>query len=536
MDLKNDYYIHRYKLLKIINFIAILQMFHHIVAVSTDGSQFHLWFHYIVLVGTVILMVLIMLSFIENLHSYYSVSLIGVVWILSQTVLLEAIITSTSTIKLFMSGTMLILSYTLLESKRIYYIMTTVVIFVVAIGIIIVGTIDRDILSATILYAFISFIFYIIIEYREKLMNAYMMTMNVNKRLLSNSGEAYALHQMLFDEDGRAIDYRYMDINEKFTELTGLTRGRVIGKTVLELMPNTEQYWIETYAAVVKQKQKCSFVNYSQSLDRYYRVMAYPEEKNRFVTLFTDVSDKLLDDRALNMAMKNAQRANEFKSQFLKDVNHKLRTPLNGMMGLIQLVDKSAMDEEQLELIDGIEFEMNRSRNILNQIAEYVKIQDIEYVVTQNDLDSQISDIIDEVNCEPSVMIRFINNCSNLKGIFYERRVTEKILTALIYNALKHSGSESIEVIVDTFNSDDRTTLLSITVRDKGIGIAEEMKTYLFNELHHHDFVKLERDENQVSLPVCKMLIEQIGGQIALNETDIGASFTIQLPIFDKIG
>ena len=90
--------------------------------------------------------------------------------------------------------------------------------------------------------------------------------------LFKNMGEAFALHEIITNEKGEATDYRFLEINPAFEKLTGLKKDKVIGKTVLSIMPNTEKYWIETYGKVALTGEPIQFTNYAAELNHYYEV------------------------------------------------------------------------------------------------------------------------------------------------------------------------------------------------------------------------------------------------------------------------
>lgn len=122
------------------------------------------------------------------------------------------------------------------------------------------------------------------------------------KKIYSTMNQGLALHEMIFDKEGNAIDYRFINVNPKFEELTGMKREDIIGKTVLEVMPNTEKYWIEAYAKVVQDGKTIIYENFSKELNRYYKVSAYRVEKNNFATLIEDISEKKLFDQKIKKA------------------------------------------------------------------------------------------------------------------------------------------------------------------------------------------------------------------------------------------
>ena len=75
--------------------------------------------------------------------------------------------------------------------------------------------------------------------------------------------EGFALHEIILNDKGVPVDYRFLDANDSFEKITGLNLDILKNKTVKEVFPLTEQYWIDTYGDVAINGNKISFSNYS---------------------------------------------------------------------------------------------------------------------------------------------------------------------------------------------------------------------------------------------------------------------------------
>lgn len=108
--------------------------------------------------------------------------------------------------------------------------------------------------------------------------------------------DAYAAHRVVRNEAGHIIDYVFLDVNPAFEEMTGKTAGELSGKRVTEVFRGIEHDpadWIGVYAAVTETGQTTEFENFSEPLQKWFRVKAYSIEKDHFTTLFSDItSDK----------------------------------------------------------------------------------------------------------------------------------------------------------------------------------------------------------------------------------------------------
>lgn len=117
------------------------------------------------------------------------------------------------------------------------------------------------------------------------------MNTNYYQELLDSIDFAVAEHELVYDEKGNPIDYKYLYVNKAFCVSIGKTENELIGKTVYELFPGTEFYWVERYANVVLTGVSSRFINYSSVFDQYFSVFSYKSKDNCFVTSFKDITD-----------------------------------------------------------------------------------------------------------------------------------------------------------------------------------------------------------------------------------------------------
>lgn len=110
---------------------------------------------------------------------------------------------------------------------------------------------------------------------------------------------AFAVHEMIYGSDQEPLDYRFIEINPAFEEITGLRREHLLEKTVLEVMPDTERSWIETYAEVVRTGEPTLVESYSRELKKYFSVRAFRIHPGHFAVIFTDVTAETRKRKAL---------------------------------------------------------------------------------------------------------------------------------------------------------------------------------------------------------------------------------------------
>jgi PAS domain S-box-containing protein len=113
------------------------------------------------------------------------------------------------------------------------------------------------------------------------------------RMLFDSLDEAFCICEMLFDEKGEPIDYRFLEVNPVFEMLTGLKE--VLGKTARELVPNLEHHWIEIYSSVVRTGKPIRVEQQSIAMNRWFDVSAFcvgEPQSHLFAVLFTNTSDR----------------------------------------------------------------------------------------------------------------------------------------------------------------------------------------------------------------------------------------------------
>ncbi|MFA6542236.1 MAG: PAS domain S-box protein, partial [Bacteroidota bacterium] len=110
------------------------------------------------------------------------------------------------------------------------------------------------------------------------------------RSLVQTMQQGLAVHEIICDDNGQPVDYRFIEMNESYEMITGLRRRDIVGKTVLEVMPKTEQYWIDTFGRVAITGEPVHYENFAQELNRFYSVDVYQPEPMRFAVIVSDIT------------------------------------------------------------------------------------------------------------------------------------------------------------------------------------------------------------------------------------------------------
>ncbi|MFA5012543.1 MAG: PAS domain S-box protein [Ignavibacteria bacterium] len=133
------------------------------------------------------------------------------------------------------------------------------------------------------------------------------------KKLFEEMLDGFALHEIICDEEGRPINYRFLAVNPMYEKMTGLNSKDIVGKTVLEVLPNLEKKWIERYGKVALTEEPIYFEDYAEELDKHYEVKAFSPLKNQFVTIISDITARKNAEIEL---IKEKEKVEETEKQF----------------------------------------------------------------------------------------------------------------------------------------------------------------------------------------------------------------------------
>ena len=231
---------------------------------------------------------------------------------------------------------------------------------------------------------------------------------------------------------------------------------------------------------------------------------------------------KSQNENTLNAAKELTETANCAKRQFLGNMSHEFRTPMNGVMGMTELLKMTDLDKEQQEYVELLSKSGDRMVSLINNVLGLSRIEAGIIEIREQDFDLQ-AETISTVNTlsilarEKGLMLEALIDADvplQLKGDPVRLR---HILISLIGNAIKFTPKGSITVHIKKDCEEDESVTLRFMIRDTGIGIEGEKLRIIFDLFTQVDGTRTRPyDGAGVGLTLSQQLVELMGGSIGV--------------------
>jgi PAS domain S-box-containing protein len=392
------------------------------------------------------------------------------------------------------------------------------------------------------------------------------------RTLFESIDEGFVIVEMIFDENSRPVDYRFVQANPAFTRLTGLPEDAV-GRTARELVPDLEEFWFETYGRVALTGEAVRFENKSEPMGRWFDVYASRAggaDSRRVAIVFNNITERMLAqedrDRLLEReqwarlaaeearaaaeaarleaeeayrreqeARLQAEESNRLKDEFLATVSHELRTPLTAVLGWADLLTGDKLDEGTRALALDV---IQRNARAQNQLVG--DLLDVSRIITGKlHIETRRVDLVRVVGAALDV----VRPAADAKGISLvadfgpgpfdltgDPDRLQQVVWNLLSNAVKFTPAGG-SVGARLWRAEGQA-LVSIT--DTGQGIPAEFLPYVFDRFRQQDGSTTRRHGGLgLGLSIVRHLVELHGGEVAAESAGEGrgSTFTVRLPL-----
>ncbi|HVN53956.1 MAG TPA: PAS domain S-box protein [Anaerolineaceae bacterium] len=290
------------------------------------------------------------------------------------------------------------------------------------------------------------------------------------RSLFEGMTEGFALHDIICDAAGQPVDYRFLEVNPAFEQLTGLSKEKVLGRTVLEVLPGTERYWIEIYGQVALTGEPAQFRNYSGELGKYFEVIAFSPQHGQFAVLFIDVTERVraeAENRRLAVDLEIKRRLIEQREQERVQIARDLHDgPIQELIAATYLLHGLLMEPLAPEILKEIEEVKTTIHKQVTELRAYA-MELRPPILAKMGLESTIRSHLETYQeRHPELEIHFEAHQENDEILPEDIRVTLfHIYQESLNNAARHSRATQIEV---KFLKTERQAILEI--RDNGVG------------------------------------------------------------------
>lgn len=345
-------------------------------------------------------------------------------------------------------------------------------------------------------------------------------------------------------------DGRYLGCNAAYTELTGLRDEDIRGKSVADLWPreiaeaylasdreifvssNVHRYQGRTAHIGGEERDvlfsKAPFFDENGAVAGLVGVITDITERKRFEEALLESNRKLEQSMAHARALaEKAEAANKAKSEFMTNMTHELLTPMNGVLGMTDLLlMDEALTEEQRQYAECIHSSGESLLGLINRILDISKAESGKIVLEARDFDLAVlletfshamEHRADEKGLRFSTMIAS-GLPTALRGDSWRLR---QVLFNLVDNAIKFTHRGEISLSVAAAETGDSWVLLRFSVRDTGIGIPHEKADILFRSFSQVDSSATRKYGGAgLGLALSRELAEMMGGEVGVDSAE----------------
>lgn len=359
-------------------------------------------------------------------------------------------------------------------------------------------------------------------------------------RLLFNSmEEGFCTIEVLFDQNNKPIDYRFLEINAAFEKHTGLVNAK--GKRMRDLAPNHEQHWFDIYGEIALTGISQRFEDRAEALGRWYEVHAFRlgDPADRMVGIvFSDITERKQRENEMRQAIEQAERASNAKDEFLAALSHELRTPLTPvLMTAAELRDDERLPNEARDQLAMMKRNIELEARLIDDLLDLTQIVHGKLALRLQPCDthSLVALAVEMVRSEANA--KRLQLAIDLRADRAQVLADPARLQQVFWNLLKNAVKFTPERGHVTVRSQQRDGKVTVEIADDGVGIAPEAVDKIF--LPFEQAAEIQKDRRfgglGLGLSITKAIIDQHGAEIGVRSDGVGrgATFRVELALTD---
>ena len=242
----------------------------------------------------------------------------------------------------------------------------------------------------------------------------------------------------------------------------------------------------------------------------------------------------------LLIAAKKAEAANEAKTEFLQRMSHDIRTPINGICGMLDVADHYRDNiEKQTECRAKVKAASQLLLELVNEILDMSKLESGEIVLEEipfnlSSISREVLVVIEQMAAEQNIRIMWEKKEITHRDLIGSPGYVKRVMMNILSNAVKYNRENGQIYIscIEIPSEQPEMTTMEFVCRDTGIGMTEEFQKYIFEPFaQEHTGSRTKFAGTGLGMAIAKNLIEKMGGTITMeSEKDVGTTFVIRVP------
>jgi len=242
----------------------------------------------------------------------------------------------------------------------------------------------------------------------------------------------------------------------------------------------------------------------------------------------------------LLIAAKKAEAANEAKTEFLQRMSHDIRTPINGICGLVNMAEHYVDNmEKQTEYRTKVKEASNMLLELVNDVLDMSKLESGEIVLEEipfnlSKISREVFVVIEQMAAEQNIQIKWEKKEITHRDLIGSPGYVKRVMMNILSNAMKYNRENGHIYIscIEIPSGQPEMTIMEFVCRDTGIGMAEEFQKHIFEPFaQEHSGSRTKFAGTGLGMPIAKKLIEKMGGTITFESVEgVGTTFVIRVP------